>query len=374
MRKAKLEEIEILRGIAFLAVVLQHVIAGVFYQPNLSAPSIIAGTTFLGIIRFAVPLFVFITGVVLFYNYDGKLKYLSFLRKRFRQIILPYLTWTVFYFVWVSFLSGIPASTTWNELLNLVKASLTGKASYHLWFMVMIIPFYILFPWFRLLMSKKRKAWTNLIIVAAFFVVNLVLVYALSKGMITSDNPKLAFIFDYLDRNFLFWMFYFMLGGLVGLYYETWKKFVIKAKYVAIVGLALCFYFIANDIIQLNRSSTGDPYIFSANVTTPLKPFMMVTIIVLIVLVFAAAMKLASKPTKFSQLLALFGKYSFGTYLIHAFVLSFTSRLAIDYLHMLDVYSQMVISFVLCASISLFLTVWLSRMKISVGEMWVGKV
>lgn len=374
MRKAKLEEIEILRGIAFLAVVLQHVIAGVFYQPDVSAPSIIAGTTFLGFIRFAVPLFVFITGVVLFYNYDGKLNYLSFLRKRFRQIILPYLTWTVFYFVWVSFLSGVPASTTWNELLNLLEAALTGKASYHLWFMVMIIPFYILFPWFRLLMSKKRKAWLNLLVAAIFFVVNLILVYALSKGMIASDNPQLAFIFDYLDRNFLFWMFYFMLGGLAGLYYETWKKFVAKAKYIAIAALAVCFYFIIDDIVRIAGSSTGDLYLYSANVTAPLKPLMMITIIALIVLVFAAAMKLAGKPTKFTQLLGMFGKYSFGTYLMHAFVLSFTSRLAIDYLYMLDVYSQTVISFVLCASISLFLTVWLSRMKISVGEMWVGKV
>lgn len=374
MKKARLEDIEILRGVAFLAVVLQHVIAGVFYQPGVTPVAMIMGTSFLGLTRFAVPLFVFITGLVLFYNYDGKLNYVSFLRKRFKQVVLPYLAWTLFYYVWVSFLSGVAPSTTWNELLNLIKVSLTGKASYHLWFMVMIIPFYILIPLFRVLISKERKGSINLIVVLAFFGVNLLLVYGLSKGLITSGTPQLGFIFDYLDRNFLFWIFYFLLGGLAGLYYEAWKKFIHKSKYIGIAVLLVCFYPIVNHILNINRGATDNRYLFSANVTAPLKPLMLVTITVLILLVFSVVMRVAHKQTKSTKLLYLFGKYSFGTYLIHAFVLRFTNHLAVDYLSMLDVFSQSVVSFVLCSSISLFLTIWLSKMKITVGEIWVGKV
>lgn len=374
MKKAKLEDIEILRGVAFLAVVLQHVIAGVFYQPGVTPAAMVMGTTFLGLTRFAVPLFVFITGLVLFYNYDGKLNYVSFLRKRFYQVVLPYLTWTLFYYVWVSFLSGVAPSTTWNELLNLIKVSLTGKASYHLWFMVMIIPFYLLFPLFRVLISKDRKGSTNLIVVLAFWGVNLLLVYGLSKGLITSDTRQLGFIFDYLDRNFLFWIFYFLLGGLAGLYYEVWKKFINKSKYIGIAVLLVCFYPIVNQILHINRGATDNRYLFSANVTAPLKPLMLVTITIMILLVFSVVMRISHRQTKITKLLYLFGKYSFGTYLIHAFVLRFTNHLAVDYLSMLDVFSQSVVSFVLCSSISLFLTIWLSKMKITVGEIWVGKV
>lgn len=96
MKKAKLEEIEILRGITFLTVVFQHIIAGIFYQPGLSPLTLNVATTFLGLIRFAVPLFVFITGVVLFYNYDAKVNYKDFLFKRFKHVVVPYLVWTVF--------------------------------------------------------------------------------------------------------------------------------------------------------------------------------------------------------------------------------------------------------------------------------------
>lgn len=102
------------------------------------------------------------------------------------------------------------------------------KKANHLWFMVMIIPFYLLFPFFKLLISKNRKWMINLVVVTTIFVINLFLVYALSKGMITNNNPNLGFIFNYLDRNFLFWVFYFILGGFVGLYYDHWKIFVRK--------------------------------------------------------------------------------------------------------------------------------------------------
>lgn len=95
--------------------------------------------------------------------------------------------------------------------------------------MVMIIPFYLLFPLFKLLISKNRKWWVNSEVVAAVFIVNLLLVYALSKGMIQSANPNLGFIYNYLNRNFLFWIFYFILGGFVGLYYDRWKTFVRKS-------------------------------------------------------------------------------------------------------------------------------------------------
>lgn len=47
--------------------------------------------------KFAVPVFVFITGMVLFYNYDGALKYGTFLRKRFMDIIVPYIIWSLLY-------------------------------------------------------------------------------------------------------------------------------------------------------------------------------------------------------------------------------------------------------------------------------------
>lgn len=377
MRKERLPEIELLRGMAFLAVVLQHVIAGVFYQPGLSGQTVLAGTTFLGLIRFAVPLFVFITGVVLFYNYDGKLNYGSFLWKRFRQIVVPYLAWTVIYYIWMSVRSGgivMSLSSLWNELVELLRVSLTGQASYHLWFMVMIIPFYLMFPLFRLMLGKDKKLWVNLAVGVVFLGLGIGLVYALSKGWITSDNAFLnATVIRYLDRNFLFWMFYFVMGGLVGLYYKQWKMIVSRIWWLCLIGLGVFMYIIYTRIEALTQSLTSDLYIYSSYVTAPLNLLMMGTILVSMVLVFAAAERLADHTSWFASLLTTFGRYSFGAYLIHAMVLSSTNYLAISYLGGIGVYGQTVVSFVLCAAVSLGVCVGLSKVK-GVGEGLVGRV
>lgn len=374
MRKAKLEEIEILRGIAFLAVVLQHTIAGIFYHPGLSPAVLNVATIGLGFIRFAVPLFVFITGVVLFYNYDTKVNYRDFLLKRFKQVVIPYLVWTVFYYAWVGLLSGVAATSTWEQLLKIIKLSFTGQASYHLWFMVMIIPFYLLFPLFKVLISKNRKWPLNAAVVAVIFAINMILVYALSKGMIQSDNPNLGFITNYLDRNFLFWIFYFMLGGLVGLYYDYWKKLAHKTWGLSLTLLAVCMYFICSKIVEINERVTDNPYLFSANVTAPLKPLMMVTISLLLLLIFTVAEKISAHQNRSANLLRTFGKYSFGAYLIHAFALNIVNSLVISYLTVLGVFAQTIISFTLCSLLSLILCVAISRVKNSFGEVMVGRV
>ncbi|MCP8967346.1 acyltransferase [Ectobacillus ponti] len=374
MKKERLIEIEILRGLAFLAVVFQHVMAGLFYKPEVGPFSIVAGTTFLGLTRFAVPLFVFISGVVLFYNYQHKVNYKAFLQKRFVQIFVPYFFWTVFYYAWVSFLSGFAASTLLQEIKKMAAFSFTGTASYHLWFIVMLIPFYFLFPLFQRLLSSQRGFRGNAIILAVAFVLNFGLVYALSKGMLNTPNPHFAFFVKYLDRNFIFWVFYFLLGGFAGLYYEKWKLFVRKAFLPSLVLLGVCVYIICSDIVAVMGSVMEDHYIRSAGITGPLQPFMMLTILLQLIVIFALAEKLTAFKSAATDMLHTFGKYSFGAYLTHAFVLHYTNNFVSFYLHSAHVFIQLFVSFVACSLLSLGACVLLSRTELSFGEVTVGKV
>lgn len=363
LRKTKLEEIEALRGVAFLAVVLQHALAGMFVQPGLSPFSVSLGTTFLGLIRFAVPLFVFITGVVLFYNYDRSFQYGRFLKRRGQQVVLPYLFWTLFYYTWVSVRSGGAIFGDWGDLLHVLELAFTGKASYHLWFMVMIIPFYLLFPVFRLLLTGKRPASVNLAVTIGFLAANLFLVYALSKGYFQSNQPILQTLYRYLDRNFLFWTFYFVLGGLVGLYYERWKQAMRSLWGISLAVTAGITIFIGVKIWGINQGAAAGDYLTSSYVTGPLKPLMMAAILAMLPVLFYAIQRLTSRPTKIGSMLSLIGKYSFGAYLIHAFILRYTNLLALNVLGVLGVYAQTFISFTLCASISVGLGIGYRRIR-----------
>lgn len=362
-KKVKLEEIEALRGVAFLAVVLQHAIAGLFVQPGLSPLAVTLGTTFLGFIRFAVPLFVFITGVVLFYNYDRSFQYGRFLKRRGQQVVLPYLFWTLFYYIWLCIRSGDAIFGQWGDVLHVLGLAFTGKASYHLWFMVMIIPFYLLFPVFRLLLAGKRPAALNLTVTLGFLAANLYLLYALSKGYFQSTQPILDTLYRYLDRNFLFWTFYFVLGGLAGLYYERWKQAMRSLWGISLAVTVGIMIFIGIKIWGINQGAAAGDYVTSSYVTGPLKPLMMVAILAILPALFYVVQRLVIQPTKVGSALGIIGKYSFGAYLVHAFILRYTNLLSLNYLGSLGVYAQTLISFLLCAGISVGLCIGYRKMR-----------
>lgn len=372
--KERLQEIDVLRGLAFLAVVLQHVIGGLFYLPDISPDSISVGAVLLAVIRFAVPLFVFITGVVLFYNYDNKIDYKSFIRKRFSQVVLPYSIWTVFYFVWIKFLFGLTTLGTWNAVKDMGWSLITGTASYHLWFMVMIIPFYFLFPLFRIFISKNKKLSWNVAVVIAFLVFNFVLLCMLSMGVFSKLTPKLSLIANYLDRNFIFWVFYFILGGFAGIHYKQFIVFIEKIKNINLliwlVSLALIFV----DIKKINNSELAGKYILSANVTSPLDPVIYLFLISSILLMFWVARLVCNKMIGIAGFLNICGKYSFGAYLIHAFVLKYTNKFVIQFSGSVSIYLLTVISFVFCSVISILICVFISKVKIPLGESIIGKI
>src|SRR4051812_25941231 len=97
MKKQKLDEIEALRAFAFLAVVLQHAIGHYAYGPESRLSDGVLLGVLLLLAKFAVPVFIFITGLVLFYNYSDGVQFGRFVRKRFKDILLPYMPWVILY-------------------------------------------------------------------------------------------------------------------------------------------------------------------------------------------------------------------------------------------------------------------------------------
>lgn len=154
MHKHRLYEVDILRGMTFLAIVVQHVLAVFLYSPRLTTADALFSAIILVFIRYAVPMFILITGLVLFYNHgEGNFHYGTFLRKRFTQIFIPYAIWTMIYYLW----SGMVPGSTSGFLIDWGRLILSGEACYHLWFMVAIMQFHLLFPFFRWLLLRFKK-------------------------------------------------------------------------------------------------------------------------------------------------------------------------------------------------------------------------
>lgn len=186
----RLEELEILRVIGCIAVIIIHVTAGslVGFLPN--SPHLKLAYIINTYTKFAVPLFIFISGVVLMHVYKDKpLIFSSFMKARLISIGVPYLIWNVIYYL-IFAARGIYTI----DLVFFTKQIFSGTMVYHFYFVIIIFQFYLL-----------SQLW-----LFCFKSFNPTMLMLLS-GFISLGSMKYM-VFVYSDRIFMNYLVFFFLG------------------------------------------------------------------------------------------------------------------------------------------------------------------
>ena len=138
MKYENLDWINSLRVLATFSVIVLHVAADILYQyGSISNSDWWTGNIFDSSVRFCVPIFLMISGTLIFsktYESTGE-----YLRKRVLRILFPFLFWSIIYIavgLLVKFNSGEYLS--FKEALKYVFVKLRDGASFHLWYIYMI--------------------------------------------------------------------------------------------------------------------------------------------------------------------------------------------------------------------------------------------
>ncbi len=213
--KEKLYELDYMRFIACLAVMIVHITAtGVEGYIHGSFPHIVTliiNRSF----KFTTPIFIFLSGVTSFYSYRNKeFNYFEFIKKRLTNVLVAYIFWCLIYYA-VYYKLGY-YYFNFNQFMDRV---LLGKMSYHLYFVIIIIQMYIFGPiFYKLLKSSDKKI--PILIVSAIFT-------ALCAEYIRFENS---------DRIFLKYIFFYMLGIYLTLEYDKFTSYLTKNKWWFIVG------------------------------------------------------------------------------------------------------------------------------------------
>ncbi|WP_052487802.1 acyltransferase [Gordoniibacillus kamchatkensis] len=148
MSKPKLLELDVVRGVAILAVVLVHGTAEGSAAGSAGPDGVqAAGLLINKLCAFAVPAFIFVSGLVLFYgapagwNRESLRRYYG---RRMKTALVPYLAWSAIFYVANQWLAH--GAEMKPDPVYFGKVLLTGGASYHLYFLVIIMQFYAVFP------------------------------------------------------------------------------------------------------------------------------------------------------------------------------------------------------------------------------------
>ncbi|WP_191560052.1 acyltransferase [Metabacillus idriensis] len=308
-----ISQLNIVRAVAMIAVVLIHATAPAFGRLEPQSDLYWFYMFLNRFSRFSVPLFIFVSGLVLFYNYYVRENtfesWKKFYKKRLSYILIPYLMWSAFYLIYMMVIdTKSPVSI--NELrIDL----LFGLSKYHLYYIAVLIQFYFVFPF--ILKAVQKVAILRGLLFILGFIIQFYLIDLNQQMMIFQHQGSI--VFSYIG--------YFLFGAWFGIYYEKIMDY--RDKLVTIVSGVLTL------ILGIAHAQT---YYLShiGQETVPVWMFNFIFAgfsVASGVFLLKISLKSIHLPNKFTDFLNVLGHYSFGIYLIHPFVLDVFDKMLNNY-------------------------------------------
>lgn len=312
------QEVGYLRAIAAIEVIVWSTTALMVIRTDWSTITLQEGliVTIYAFTSFAVPLFIFISGFVLYNKYNKDFSLSKFYKKRFAAVLPPYLIFTAFYLVFPyigaslyrSFshrsTAGYYAIPVISQLVTEYVTNLvTGQA---LWFIGLLIQLYLLYPLLVRVYSRleRKNLFVLLLLFAQIIYVSLV-------------TPMHAYVFQMV---FLWGVFYFVLGFFVRERYETISQKIteISLKDITFVVVLSTVYYA---VVFYYYSSSNIAGYWLYQITGPFYCLLLIVFYLKLGTIWRA-------PHAFTQAMEKISEDSFGIYLTQGFfVFSFAFML-----------------------------------------------
>jgi surface polysaccharide O-acyltransferase-like enzyme len=330
-----LDWINNLRFVALFAVIILHTTSPVLETYNKGPLNIwLVGDFYNSLVRFAVPVFVMISGALLLHrDYDLG----DFLKKRLIRIVIPFLFWSLVYVGYEFYNEDLTyTGDTWETIRQILHLLKYGS-SYHLWYVYMLIGLYLFVP----IISKfVRNATRNEILyfLIVWFVVMLL------------GQPYLARFMPQIDVRYF--------GGFVGYlvlgHYLAFKPLPNKLTGLWAALFVFCLALISVGTYLLFKHYNG----ISTLLYEPLSP----SIALMASAVFMLGRTWIPKvPAILIKIRDFAGKYNYGIYLSHALILSLLSDNDINYTLFNPLISIPCVALV-CLSLSLLLVFIINKL------------
>ncbi len=306
--KDKIVELDYLRGFAILGVIMIHT-TGWFTTVG-SLTYVTGAMLFVDTLSgYAVPLFLFISGFVLFHNYSSKFKLLEFYKKRVLSIIPPYIIFSILYMAYEYTIGGVTNFSLKSIVSNLIFA----KSSYHFWYIIIIIQFYVLYPVIaKLYVYCKQKNKVDSLL-ALSLIIQVCWNYFFQHGFpLLDQNNLFVSIVSKMGFVFLSHIFYFMIGIYIAdnipLIQNFLSKIRTKLLIVICIFLAISVSSIYIDIYYHHATGLRSSIYYLINPILFCFAF---------VLFYKISSVLMIKKNIISLVICNLGRYSFGIYLVH---------------------------------------------------------
>jgi peptidoglycan/LPS O-acetylase OafA/YrhL len=299
-RPRHLWEIDLIRVLTFTAVVAVHAISATQRASNEVAQG------FIMLLHFTREGFFAISGFVLVYSAIGKaIRPLSFWRRRLPLVGIPYVAWSAIYY-WLTLATSAHGSWSWSTFGTDL---LYGTAEYHLYFLVVTIQLYFVFPALvRFLRATARHAVAILLSVG---VANLAWLGLLQYG------HQHGWLYTHAYELLPTYAVYVLAGGYAALHREALQAYLATHRWqllaVAAGSLAVALGVYAAQLSWM--APTG-----ASAVTQPAN---LASCVAMILLLCVLGDRWVAAGTPGRKTIGLASEISFGVYLAHPLILQF---------------------------------------------------
>lgn len=316
MNTKKNQELDLLRAISALAVIVIHIAANFTRIKKFNYLQLTMGfVDFFS--AFAVPCFVFISGLVLYKNYNVlEEKSFSFYKKRFSKILPTYIIFSIFYLVIVQ-LDQLMTENDLNIDFGTVLFKLfTGGAYYHLWYFCILFQFYLFYP---VLLKLFKKFNLNFVLFTLFI-------------QVVWEYGGVEFL-GYMGRVFGYEIFTFpiMLSHIFwfvfGFYFIENKDKVLSVINIRIGIIMIVVLNIIRILPLYNGLQKFEYQMIPASYFNVSRPIEFFFILLEILVFYKISLVLIEKKNKVTDVLKEIGDCSLEIYLLHPFVIILLNRL-----------------------------------------------
>lgn len=310
MAKQRIAALDYIRGISMLGVLGIHTGAYSLTYPAANPHLFALYEIFT---RFSVPIFFFVSAFGLFNSQPLKKEfhYPTFMYRRFRAVLLPYLAWSILYMLHYTWISG--DTNLWHKPL-IYEYFLFGLASYQLYFLVILVWFYVLMPLWRQLVRWVLKApmlglFSLLLGQIAFNYYSSYLLHA------NYDNYYLNLAIQYrMSYLVLHYLFIFILGAVCAEHYSQFLTILelnsrrITACFVlTLTGMLFHYYY-----LLYHNQYTLEATVNTVHQLSPLGVLYTASSTLFLFKTFTNPL-----PDWLAAILNQLGKYSYLVYLVH---------------------------------------------------------
>lgn len=233
--KARKQYFDVLNILSCFAVIMLHNILFIsILSPTFNSTYTICVDI---LCRFAVPIFIMISGANLF-NYHQRYSTATFFKKRITRVVIPYLLWNFIYFYTNCKNQNIPLSDFNFETIT--THIIYPKSNIALWFLPVIMSLYMLMPVFTNFTrpTDRRFLW------------NLVIVYFLIGGIIC---PIIKIIqIPYINYNILYNGILYILILKYLMQTRTVSRYKVLAYTVCFISSYMIYYKLLANVEQFH--------------------------------------------------------------------------------------------------------------------------